>query len=78
MNKQDYILFSGGAKGSEAAFGAIAEEHGIEEVNFSFEGHSIERQRGLRVLNHEELLRGDVSLEYVSRLMNRRLSLIHI
>ena len=29
-------------------------------------------QRGLRVLNHEELLRGDVSLEYVSRLMNRR------
>ena len=72
MNKQDCILFSGGAKGSEAAFGAIAEEHGIEEVNFSFEGHSIERQRGLRVLNHEELLRGDVSLEYVSRLMNRR------
>ena len=58
MNKQDCILFSGGAKGSEAAFGAIAEEHGIEEVNFSFEGHSIERQRGLRVLNHEELLRG--------------------
>ena len=72
MNKQDCILFSGGAKGSEAAFGAIAEDHGIEEVNFSFEGHSIERQRGLRVLNHEELLRGDVSLEYVSRLMNRR------
>ena len=72
MNKQDCILFSGGAKGSEAAFGAIAEEHGIEEVNFSFEGHSIERQRGLRVLNHEELLRGDVSLEFVSSLMNRR------
>ena len=72
MNKQDCILFSGGAKGSEAAFGAIAEEHEIEEVNFSFQGHTIERQRGLRVLNHEELLRGDVSLEYVSRLMNRR------
>jgi hypothetical protein len=30
------------------------------------------RHRGLRVLNHEELLAGDVSLEYVSRLMNRR------
>ena len=72
MNKKDCILFSGGAKGSEAAFGAFAEEHGIEEVNFSFEGHTIERQRGLRILNHEELLRGDVSLEYVSRLMNRR------
>jgi len=26
----------------------------------------------VRVLNHEELLAGDVSLEYVSRLMHRR------
>ena len=38
----------------------------------SFEGHNIVRQRGLRVLNHEELKNGDVSLEYVSKLMNRR------
>ena len=30
------------------------------------------RRRGVRVLNHEELQAGDVSLEYVSRLMNRR------
>lgn len=72
MNKEDYILFSGGAKGAEAEFGAAAERHGIEEVNFTFEGHSIARRRGLRVLNHEELKSGDVSLEYVSRLMNRR------
>ena len=72
MNKQDCILFSGGAKGSEAAFGAIAEEHGIEEVNFSFEGHSIERQRGLRVLNHEELLRGMSAWNMCLDLMNRR------
>ena len=28
--------------------------------------------RGVRVLNHEELQAGDVSLEYVSRLMHRR------
>ena len=74
MKKNDYILFSGGAKGSESAFGSFSEEYGIEEVNFSFKGHSIERQRGLRILNHEELLQGDVSLEYVSRLMNRRYS----
>ena len=45
---------------------------GIEEVNFTFNGHSIIRKRGLRVLNHEELKNGDVSLEYVSKLMNRR------
>src|SRR6476619_6607783 len=72
MNKTDYILFSGAAPGAEAEFGACAERHGIEEVNFTFDGHQDARQRGLRVLNHEELLAGDVSLEYVSRLMNRR------
>ncbi len=72
MKREDCILFSGGAPGAEAAFGEQAEKHGVEEVNFTFEGHTIERHRGLRVLNHEELLAGDVSLEYVSRLMNRR------
>ena len=72
MRKEDCILFSGGAPGAEAAFGEEAEKHGVEEVNFTFEGHTIERHRGLRVLNHEELLAGDVSLEYVAKLMNRR------
>ena len=72
MNKEDCILFSGGAAGAEQAFGEAAERHGIEEVNFSFDGHNIVRTRGLRVLNHEELASGDVSLEYVGRLMNRR------
>src|SRR6187455_1257296 len=72
MNREDCILFSGGAAGAEAAFGEQAERYGIDEVNFTFEGHTIVRHRGLRVLNHEELQAGDVSLEYVSRLMNRR------
>ena len=72
MDKDECILFSGGARGSEAAFGETAEQSGIEEVNFTFDGHLIERDRGRRVLNHEELKNGDVSLEYVSRLMNRR------
>jgi hypothetical protein len=72
IRKEDAILFSGGAAGAEAAFGEEAERHGVEEVNFTFEGHNIQRRRGLRVLNHEELLAGDVSLEYVSKLMNRR------
>ncbi len=72
MNASDCILFSGGAPGAEAEFGACAERHGVEEVNFTFEGHKIVRQRGVRVLNHEELQNGDVSLEYVSRLMHRR------
>ena len=72
MNRADGILFSGGAPGAEAAFGEAAERHGVEEVNFTFEGHRIARTRGVRVLNHEELQAGDVSLEYVSRLMRRR------
>ncbi len=72
MNKSDFILFSGGAPGAEAEFGACAERHGIEEVNFTFDGHVVARQRGIRMLNHEELQAGDVSLEYVSRLMHRR------
>ena len=74
MNKNDCILFSGAAPGAEAEFGACAERHGIEEVNFTFDGHSEARRRGIRVLNHEELQAGDVSLEYVSRLMHRRYS----
>ena len=72
MNPSDCILFSGGAAGAEAEFGACAERHGIEEVNFSFDGHPMVRHRGVRVLNHEELQAGDVSLAYVSKLMNRR------
>jgi len=48
----------------------------VEEVNFTFEGHRRGRQRGARMLNHEELQAGDVSLAYVARLMHqiRRLS----
>jgi hypothetical protein len=72
VKKENVILFSGGAEGAEAEFGANAERFGIEEVNFTFEGHARGRQRGVRILNHEELKNGDVSLEYVSKLMNRR------
>ena len=68
----DCILFSGGAPGAEAAFGECAERHGVEEVNFTFEGHKMARHRGVRMLNHEELQAGDVSLAYVSKLMHRR------
>jgi len=72
VKSKECILFSGGASGAEAEFGANAERYGVEEVNFTFDGHSDVRRRGVRVLNHEELQNGDVSLEYVSKLMNRR------
>lgn len=72
MKPEECILFSGAAAGAEAEFGAAAERHGVEEVNFSFEGHKDARTRGIRKLNHEELLQGDVSLAYLSKLMHRR------
>ena len=71
LKKEECVLYSGGAAGSEAEFGAQAEAYGIEEVNFTFEGHALGRSRGVRVLSREELAKGDVSLSYVSRLMNR-------
>jgi len=71
MNPEECTLYSGAAPGAEAAFGAAAERHGVDEVNFTFEGHKDARRRGIRVLTHEELNHGDVSLSYVSRLMGR-------
>lgn len=71
MKPSECVLYSGGLKGAEATFGATAERYGIEEVNFTFEGHMIERHRGVRTLSHAELMQGDVSLAYVSKLMHR-------
>lgn len=64
-------LFSGGAQGSESAFGAAAETYGIQEVTFSYAGNETERSRGLRVLSADDLSLRDVSVQYVSRLMGR-------
>ena len=74
MKKEDVIMFSGAAIGAESAFGECAEKLGIEEVNFSFEGHETAHNRGIRILTHEELQQGDVSLAYISKLMNRQYS----
>ena len=71
MKSSECTLFSGGAKGAEEEFGAQAEKGGVEEVCFTFEGHSIERDRGLHFLTNEELKKGEISLAYVSKLMNR-------
>ena len=67
-------LYSGGHKGTEAEFGKLAEAWNMKEVNISFEGHNAERTRGVRVLNAEELQKGDVSMEIVSKSMNRTYS----
>lgn len=69
-----FTLFSGGAQGAESEFGRQAESFGVQEINFSFEGHKIERSRGLRMLTQEELTRKDVSITYVSKLLDRNFS----
>jgi hypothetical protein len=71
IDKSECVLFSGAANGAEAEFGACAEAFGIEEVNFSFEGHKVARTRGLRNLTSEELRRGEVSLHYVTKILGR-------
>ena len=46
MKSSDCTLFSGGAKGAEEEFGVQAEKNGVEEVCFTFDGHSTNRKRG--------------------------------
>lgn len=71
MEKQNCTLYSGGLKGAEQVFGEAAEEHGIKEVIYTFEGHKLSRDKNAAVLTQEELERGDISMELASRMMNR-------
>lgn len=70
-----FRLISGGSRGAEAEFGECAERWGMREVNYSFEGHRVlVRQRGVVVLTEAELNRGDFSLVYASKRLNRQLT----
>jgi hypothetical protein len=71
VDPRECTLYSGGAAGAEAAFGAAAERWGLQEVTFTFDGHRQERVRGRYELSPKELAMGDVSLTYVSRRLNR-------
>ncbi len=73
-DRSQNILYSGGHRGAEAEFGKNAEKWGLSEVNFSFDGHACQRNRGITVLNPEDLKKGDVSMEIVSGRMGRTYS----
>jgi hypothetical protein len=64
-------LLSGGAAGAEAAFGACAEQWGVTEINYSFEGHKCHRTRGVVMLSDLDLAKGSVSVSYVQAHMHR-------
>ena len=65
------ILYSGGHKGTEAEFGRCAERWGVRQVTLSYDGHVMEYSKDVQVLSPEELLKGDVSMEIVSKRMGR-------
>ncbi len=69
-----FTFYGGGHRGTEAEFGRQAEQFGIGEVNYSFEGHQPDRKKGLVILSPEELKKGDISMEIVSMRMNRKYS----
>jgi hypothetical protein len=71
IEKTKCTLYSGGMRGAEAAFGEAAEQWGLQEVNFSYEGHAMARDKHVVMLSEDELARGDISMELVSKMMNR-------
>lgn len=71
VSNENCTLFSGGLKGAETAFGEAAEKWSINEVNFSYEGQNITREKNTVVLSNDELKRGDISMELVSKMMSR-------
>jgi hypothetical protein len=73
-NVSGFTMYSGGHKGAETEFGKQAERYDIKEVNFSFEGHMMERNSGTRFLEPKDLEKGDVSMEIVSLRMGRNFS----
>jgi len=72
MSNPEYSLYSGGLKGAEETFGKCAETHGINEINFSFKGHTCSRKTNITLLSDEELKKGNISMEIVSARMGRR------
>jgi hypothetical protein len=66
-----FTLLSGGAPGTEAAFGELAEKHGLHEVTFSFDGNETARVRGLVKLSDDELERGGVHPTYIRAQLHR-------
>lgn len=69
--RSEYTIYSGAAPGAEATFGEFAQRYGLAEVNYTYEGHTPARERGLTPLSERKLRQGDVSLSYVAKRMNR-------
>jgi len=73
LEKGKCRVFTSGLRGAEAAFGAEAARYGIKETVFTFAGHPTAREQAQEVvvLSEDELRRGNISMEIVSKMMNR-------
>jgi hypothetical protein len=71
-NNMNYTLYSGAHKGAESEFGRQAEKWGVKEINYTFPDHQMERDVNTVALSPEELAKGDVSMEIVSKKLGRR------
>jgi hypothetical protein len=71
LDHKKCTLYSGGLKGAENAFGEEAEKWQIREVAYTFAGNKIARSKNALLLSKEELQRGDISMELVSKMMRR-------
>lgn len=71
MKASTCTLYHGGLKGAEATFGEFAEQYGLNEVIYTFEGHKLHRNKNSTTLSQTELERGDISMELASRMLNR-------
>ncbi|MEO1336879.1 MAG: hypothetical protein AAFV29_14630, partial [Myxococcota bacterium] len=67
-----HTLLSGAANGAEAEFGAMAEKWGLSEINFSFEGRTPARHRGVVELTEAELKQGEVNSAYIEAQLHRQ------
>ena len=71
IKANEVTLYSGGARGAETVFGETAEKYGVKEVNFTFQGHHLNRSSGTVLLTAEELSKADMIMNEVGRRLNR-------
>jgi len=71
LDKNKCTLFSGGLQGTENVFGQTAEKWGVKEVIYTFSGQKAVRSQNVKLLSKDDLKRGDISMELVSKMMNR-------
>jgi hypothetical protein len=65
-------LISGGHRGTESEFGRCAARWGIPHTTLSFEGHALEYDSNVEVLDERDLEQGTVSMSIVFERLGRR------